>query len=1386
VSGVGRVTDGRPEPLGASLTPGGLNLAVHAPDASCVEVCLFDSKSDAEVARIPLPASTGPVLHGCLEGVGEGARYGLRAHGPFAPSQGHRFNPSKLLLDPYALQIDRPFTLHASMHLDPRQDPDGLSFDLTDSGPFMPKAIVVSPPAATPPPRGPITPWAQTVIYELHVKGFTRTHPDIPVPLRGTFAGLGHPAAIGHLMRLGVTTVELLPCAAWIDEPHLQTLGLSNYWGYNPVAFCAPDPRLAPGGWAEVRAAVDAMADAGIETMLDVVLNHTGEGPAWGPTLSLRGLDNAGCYRLHPDNPARYIDDAGTGNILAFDRPQVVRLAMDSLRAWRRLGGVSGFRFDLATVLARRADGFDPAAPLLAAIEQDPELRTLKLVAEPWDLGPGGYQLGRFPAGWGEWNDKYRDGVRSFWKGEATTLGELARRMSGSQDVFPGRAPSRSVNFVVAHDGFTLADLVAHETKHNQANGEDNRDGADVNRSWNNGVEGGTSDPEVLNARRKDQRTLLATLMLSRGTPMLAMGSELGHSQNGNNNAYSQDNALSWLDWAKADGDLTAFAARLAQARRGHPAFRADRFLQGAARPTFVDPDVAWRKPDGSGLQAADWDDPQGQTLVAVLAEPDGESVDRVVIIVHRGRETERVTPPGPRDGFAWSVLVDSADEARSGPVSDDDVEVAPRSVLALSEVPAPGRPPRAVDPETLARLCRAAGVATEWWSVDGERHLVSQDSLRALLGSMELPTSSDMVAQVSLVRLAEAFDRRPLPMSMVRRVGERLTIMLGVEAGGPAPRTWLWIEDEHGRSSRIMASPETGEEARFTCRDGLTGRGLRLALPALEVGRYRIWREDRPDFICRLTISPARCHLPQAYTDGRRGFGLSVQLYALRRSHDQGVGDLTTLGELGERAARAGASVLAVNPLHALFPDRRDFASPYYPSDRRFIDPIYLDIGAGAPDLAALSEIDYAKVWALKSAALEGRFAQFRGDPQFDAFVEAGGEPVRQFALFQAICETRPGEPWRLWPQDLQAPDSPAARAFAAARPERVRFHQHLQWLCEEQLTQAAQRASGLELGLCRDLAVGAAPQGAEAWANARVLAQGVHIGAPPDPIAPQGQVWGLPPFDPHRLAAEGYTQMAELFAANMRHAGALRIDHVMGLSRQFWVPEGADGSEGAYVDYPLEDLLGELALESERARCLVIGEDLGTVPEGLRERLAEANVLSYRVLPFERDGDRFRPPTDYPPLAWACVSTHDLPPLSGWWQGLDIAERRELDLISHAEAETARSVRLADKRALLQALAEAGLVEADIEPAPTLTPELAGAIHAFIAMAPSMLAIAQVEDLAGEQVAVNLPGTDKERPNWRRRIGPMVEELFSRPTARAILSALGEGRGFRPDAQA
>ncbi len=1262
-------------------------------------------------------------------------------------------------------------------------------------------------------------PWAQTIVYELHVRGFTRTHPEVPDALAGTCAGLAHPAAIAHLTRLGITTVELMPIAAAIDERHLARQGLRNYWGYNPAALFVPDPRLAPGGIVELRRCVDALHAAGIEVVLDVVLNHTGEGDARGPTLSLRGLDNATYYRTVMNDRARYVDDTGCGHTLALDRPPVLRLAMDVLRYYAEAAGVDGFRFDLATTLGRRDDGFDPAAPLLQAIAQDPVLRDLKLIAEPWDLGPGGHRLGAFPAGWGEWNDRYRDTVRRFWRGDAGLTGDLATRLAGSADVFASRSrpPSRSVNFVTAHDGFTLADLVSFTTKHNEANGEENRDGTDANHSWNHGIEGPTSDAAINDRRRRDVRNLLATLLLSRGTPMLAMGDELGRSQHGNNNAYAQDNALAWIDWQNANDSLVAFVAALIELRKRRPELSVDRWLTGAPANGSGIADVEWRRPDGRAMGGDDWVNAERRTLVAIV-HAGGDNVDagRVAIALNAGEAPVRVRWPDAREDCVWHQCFDTSLPAGrtdgTPAVATQSTIVGPRSVVVLTEATgiAPVSRRRGVEPQLLERLAAAVGIAREWWDLEGKRHVVGPDTQRALLAAMGLGADSSGQARERLVALGDARERRRLPSLVLAREGSSATVAIAQAGERNDHRVALRLRHEDGTEQLLPLVLDDLPANVVKATDGRPVGQRIVTLPPLAAGYYALAFDDGGDFASRVVVAPERCFLPPEMRARARRFGLAAHLYSLRRHGDQGIGDFTTLAQLGIGTARAGGSIVGINPLHALFGEDRERASPYHPSDRRFLDPIYIDV-AQVPDLAAsraarallerygprIAEltaqpsVEYTTVWHVKRAVLEACFAHFErrvgADPlvaEFDRFVATGGAPLSRFAIFEAIAGAQRGTPWHSWPATLRGPGTAGVADFAREHARPVRFALYLQWLADRQLAAAASqsRASGLAMGFFRDLAVGAAPDGAEPWANPAAFARGVSIGAPPDPFSPAGQNWNLPPPNPEHVLQSACAGFRDLVAANMRHAGALRIDHVMGLTRLFWIPDGAGAVDGAYVDYPLDALLCVLALESARARCLVVGEDLGTVPAGLRDRLAAADILSYRVLWFERDGARFADPSRYPVKAATCVSTHDLPTIAGWWAGTDIDEKEALGLLDAEAATAERVLRSAARSALADALERAGVARnARLRGGAAYDAAIAAAIHRFVCASPSALVLMQADDLAGATSAVNLPATDRVRPNWRRRLDVDVEALWRTAVATEAIADFAAARSRR-----
>jgi len=645
-----------PQKPGAEICADGVRFTVRAPSASSVSLCLFDS-NDEEIERHDLKGAGDELFSGFVRGVGEGARYGLRADGPWQPEDGHRFDHSKLLVDPYATRIDRPFVY------DPQLGEQG-----TDTAALVPKAIVEKPLPALNPGRPGFRPGG--LIYELPVRAFTQLHPDIPGSDRGTLRALAHPAIIEHLRSLHVDAVELMPVAAWIDERHLPPLGLSNAWGYNPVTMLALDPRLAPGGMADLRFATAALQSAGISVILDVVFNHTGESDVHGPTLSLRGLANKVYYRH--DDDGRLINDTGCGNTLACDHPAVQDLVLTAMRHFVTQAGIDGFRFDLAPILGRDRNGFSSEAELLQLIVDDSVLHDRILIAEPWDIGPGGYQLGSFGPPWLEWNDRARDDIRRYWRGDAAMTGALATRLSGSSDIFSrqGGARTRSVNFIAAHDGFPMGDLVAYESKHNEANGEDNRDGHGVNHSWNNGVEGPSDDPAILAAREADARALIATLFASRGTILLAAGDEFGHSQGGNNNAYAQDNAITWRDWGKADQNRLDFTRAWADFRGNSTLLTRSDFFKGASGGE--DPDqVAWLTEDGQPMTPSEWEDPVRDAFVMVIG-PQGA---RLAIAFNRGRQ--EIHCQLPESPGIWRPATPGATE---------DGVVPPRCVLGWRE----------------------------------------------------------------------------------------------------------------------------------------------------------------------------------------------------------------------------------------------------------------------------------------------------------------------------------------------------------------------------------------------------------------------------------------------------------------------------------------------------------------------------------------------------------------------------------------------------------------------------------------------------------------------------------------------------------------------------
>ncbi len=671
---VSRITEGLPHPLGATWDGVGVNFALFSANATKVELCLFDIEGRTEIERIELPEYTDEVWHGYLPDARPGTVYGYRVHGPWAPEEGHRFNPHKLLLDPYAKNHVGELVWGPEVFGYTMESKDDTTFDERDSAGHMPKCVVIDPAFTWLRDRRPNVPWEHTIFYEMHVRGFTKRHPSVPNELQGTFSGMAAKDVIDYLKALGITSVELLPIHTFINDSQLIERGLTNYWGYNTIGFFAPDPRYSSKpafAHAEFKEMVAHLHDAGLEVILDVVYNHTAEGNELGPSLSFKGIDNASYYRLLPDKKRFYINDTGTGNTLNLSNSRVLQMVVDSLRYWVQEMHVDGFRFDLGTILARENYGFDQSSGFLHVCQQDPVLNSVKLVAEPWDCGPGGYQVGGFPPGWAEWNDKFRDEVRCFWKSDEGMAPAMAARMSASADIFNarGRKPWSTVNFITAHDGFTLRDTVSYNDKHNEANGENNQDGNSNNHSWNHGTEGETDDETIVEIRRRSMRNIMATLILSQGTPMMLAGDEYGRTQGGNNNAYCQDNEISWLDWDIPDWGKSqlVLVQRLTRLRHKYPILRRGRFFTGQTIVGAEVKDVTWINASGAEMQGGDWGDPRmkcfgmlidGRAQATGIRKP-GEDVT-MLLVLNAHHDLVNFTLPDCTNGKAWDLVLDT------------------------------------------------------------------------------------------------------------------------------------------------------------------------------------------------------------------------------------------------------------------------------------------------------------------------------------------------------------------------------------------------------------------------------------------------------------------------------------------------------------------------------------------------------------------------------------------------------------------------------------------------------------------------------------------------------------------------------------------------------
>ncbi len=1476
-----KILDGQPFPLGATWDGAGVNFSLYSQHAEAVMLCLFDGPNQkSEALCIPMKNRTHHVWHCYVMGVRPGQLYGYRVKGPYDPTSGHRFNPAKLLLDPYALAIGRDLTWHPSL-FGYRYPYSFNEPDLTDSAPYAPLGAVVDTSFHWGDDRPPAIPWSDTVIYETHLVGFTKLHPMIPEELRGTYTGFASDPVIEYLKELGVTAVEFMPLHHSISEFHLVRRGLENFWGYNPLNFFAPNRRYALGTGIDVvnefKSMVRILHQAGIEVIVDVVYNHTAESDHTGPTLSFRGIDNLSYYRHYPDRLDLYQDFTGCGNTLNLRNPRVLQLIMDSLRYWIQEMHVDGFRFDLASALARELYEVDRLAAFFDIIQQDPVISRVKLIAEPWDLGEGGYQVGNFPPGWSEWNGHYRDTVRRVINGKDGNLSEFVTRISGSSDLYSreDRRPQASINYVTSHDGFTLRDLVSYSVKHNEANGWNNMDGTAENYSENHGAEGDTDDPEIRRIRLQKQKNFLATLFFSQGVPMLHAGSEMNHTQKGNNNAYCQANEINFIDWNVDDTgrELMAFTRFLIHLRKRNEVLRRENFFLGERLAVMDIKDVYWMHPDGREMLPEDWSKPDAIFGMLLPSEfgvrPDFYSTlegDTLFVLFNNtGQATEFTIPENP--SARWKLLLRTDQELLKGDdlekLDQDDIRyfiesdidafltimqgrmADGRLFLPREKVELPAytiivlkaergwkeaHVRRGLREKVLHELTREVGIEASYVDLSGKETVLSQSELFRMLRACGYPVRDPASLERAVNRRDfeiwhnpvdpvivtthtgdEAFRPSGPSLRIPEAVVEQILCVVDDESGKEVTRFYLNRQD-------AAQNIELVESKRMRYVSSLFGEDLRnhyirilhlkTEIPAsVQPGYYDITYlyENIQIGKSLLVVAPPRAFdFFDLQGDLAQAAGISVQLYALRSRQNLGIGDFHDLLLLGRKAAAAGYRVIGLSPFHALFLNRPGLRSPYYPSSRTSINPLFLHLQAmaewelsdearsrfaslhGAIEAEKKKDvINYDYVYAWKKELLADLYRCFQMHPQFEKEREQlqRWKEANPDVFIQALYEVADDvfgsiDP----PEDLFQPGSVWYQAFVQDHEDQIHFYVYLFWRARQQFEDVREELHDIGISLYIDLAVGAAPDGAETKTNhlyrPGLVSRSARAGAPPDPFSPTGQNWGLSVWVPEALRRYQYRPFMDLLRANMLRNGLLRIDHVMWLYRLFWVVEEVKGISRTYVRYPSGDLFSILALESMRNRTAIIGEDLGTVPQEVRDEMQKRNIYSWKVLYFEKDygSGEFLQPGQYRRDAVATVNTHDLPTLAGFWVGRDIDERQRLRLIDEEAAAQAREERRQDRIALLKALEALDLRTEEMDETMTMDPELSAAIHRYVSLSSARLFIVSIYDLTGEMDQPNLPGTIDEYPCWRLRNQVYLEDIEENPYWLAINGAIKE----------
>ena len=1423
-----KVSKGSPSPLGATWDGAGVNFAIYSENAEGVLLCFFEaSESKEESKTFRIIERTTNVWHIYISGVMPGQLYGYRFVGPFNPSKGHIFNPKKLLLDPYTRAIGRDPKYHSSLYCFKNEN-KSQEIDDQDNAPHAPLGVVVDSAFSWGDDRPLKIPWNETIIYETHLKGFTAMHPDVDESLRGTYLGFASDPVLDYLKKLGINTIEFLPVQHFIPEHDLVKKGLTNYWGYNTLAFFAPSLHYSSGSRGkdalqEFKIMVRTLHKAGFEVILDVVYNHTAEGDHNGPTLSLKGIDNKNYYRLMSDNPLYYEDFTGCGNTLNMTNPFVLQLIMDSLRYWITEMHIDGFRFDLASALARELHDVDKLGAFFDIIQQDPLISQVKLIAEPWDLGEGGYQVGKFPSGWAEWNGKYRDRIRHFWNRSDHNIGKVATRLAGSSDLYGSedRKPHASINFITCHDGFTLRDLVSYSEKHNEANLWNNTDGTDNNISYNCGIEGDTDDLDIIYLRLKQQKNLLTSLFVSQGVPMILAGDEINRTQKGNNNPYCQDNDTNYMNWELDDRaeELLSFTGELIKLLKGNEVLRRASFFRGEHLHETGMKDILWIHPSGREMNDDDWNSNSTHCLGMLLPArplPHNDTGNDTLFVIFNAsvKNIEFKLPKFPV--LRWFLRLGTADNKVVIISRDESYDLEAQSIAIFQPERRKGdrrqggmagvRESRTISIRgAVNRLAEFYGILGEFTDLSGCVHALSTEQKQRVLEAMGIQMDSEETANRALIHAKTSVWYRYLDPAFVMKVSdEKHVIDLHIPEKKKADYSIsILLENDDGEYNYPLSDIDCTIVEKKKIDD--TGwERLKLSLPEkLPEGYHLLKLNDGPDSVAesRLVAVPDTAFLRDDFYE-RKEKGIAVQLYALRSKRNLGIGDFSDLSELGKVAAETGFSVIGISPIHALFMSRPERHSPYYPSNRRQLHPAYLDIfsipewveSEHAQKIFDSEEfqkwlkeekkneiIDYDSVYQRKLQILGILYADFirihgnKKTSRWNDFVEFKKREGRDLFL-QALYDTADEvyAPIGL-PGDILDEQSDNYRKFLELNGERVDFFIYLYWNTVQQFEQLVVDLRACGISLYVDLAVGSAPDGAEVMTAPDVYAQNARAGAPPDPFSPSGQNWGLAVWSPHRLKKMRYEPYIRLLRANMTENGIIRIDHAMMLFRLYWQIEGGDAL-GAYMQYPHEDLLGILALESRRKKCAVIGEDLGTVPGEIKHELQRHNILSWKVLYFEKNwpDPSFLGHEGYPSLSVATVNTHDLPTLCGFWADQDISERVKLNLLGDDNnIENVKRERARDRLELMRLVSDGDFNEGE-NPPEKMTPELAAKLHAFLMKTRCGLVLISMHDLIGELKQPNLPGTVEEYPCWKMRHSVSLEELKENSFFKAISNAI------------